>query len=313
MKIAGCVDRGGALPYLSVTAAARGGGRRVSGSRHASGAIQETVRHGQRAHRQGSCRADRRHQRPRRIAGGAERRRAPRQDFGIQGADRRGRDHRRPAGRSLRHHAGGRQAHARPAPLRRAARRRHRPPSGKDRGDGDRRGQDPGRDAAGLSQRARRQGRARHHGERLSGPARRRLDGRDLPVPGPRRRLHRARARRCGAPRAVPRRRHLRHQQRVRLRLSARQHEVHAGNHGPAPLQLLHRRRGRQHPDRRGAHAADHLGPVRGQLGHVPEGRPRDPRARAGRFRDRREGPRSHAHRRRRGARRGAAQPGTSS
>ena len=50
------------------------------------------------------------------------------------------------------------------------------------------------------------------------------------------------------------------------LRLPARQHEVHARGHGPARLQLRHRRRGRQHPDRRGAHAADHLRPGRGQL-----------------------------------------------
>ena len=50
------------------------------------------------------------------------------------------------------------------------------------------------------------------------------------------------------------------------LRLPARQHEVLAGGHGPARLQLRDRRRGRQHPGRRGAHAADHLRPERGQL-----------------------------------------------
>ena len=43
---------------------------------------------------------------------------------------------------------------------------------------------------------------------------------------------------------AVRRRHHLRHQQRVRLRLPARQHEVPAGGHGPARLLLRHRRRG---------------------------------------------------------------------
>ena len=37
---------------------------------------------------------------------------------------------------------------------------------------------------------------------------------------------------------AVRRRHHLRHQQRIRLRLPARQHEVPAGGHGPAGLQL---------------------------------------------------------------------------
>ena len=46
-----------------------------------------------------------------------------------------------------------------------------------DRRDEDRRGQDPGRDAAGLPQRHRRQGRARRHRERLPGQARRRVDG----------------------------------------------------------------------------------------------------------------------------------------
>ncbi len=38
--------------------------------------------------------------------------------------------------------------------------------------------------------------------------------------------------------RAVRRRHHLRHQQRVRLRLPARQHEVPAGGHGPARVRL---------------------------------------------------------------------------
>ena len=50
--------------------------------------------------------------------------------------------------------------------------------------------------------------------------------GADLPVPRPDRRRHRARAQRRRAPGGLRRRRHLRHQQRVRLRLSARQHEI---------------------------------------------------------------------------------------
>ena len=65
-------------------------------------------------------------------------------------------------------------------------------------------------------------------------------------------------------------RHHLRHEQRIRLRLSARQHE--AGRLWRRPLSqepaavpaaaaLRDRRRDRQHPDRRGPHAADHLGP----------------------------------------------------
>ncbi len=43
---------------------------------------------------------------------------------------------------------------------------------------------------------------------------------------------------------------HLRHQQRIRLRLSARQHEVLAGRNGPARPPLRDRRRGRLHPGR---------------------------------------------------------------
>ena len=66
-------------------------------------------------------------------------------------------------------------------------------------------------------------------------------------------------------------RHHLRHELRVRLRLPARQHGRLAGGEGPA-RRALHRggqaallpplrdrRRGRQHPHRRGPHAADHL------------------------------------------------------
>jgi len=40
------------------------------------------------------------------------------------------------------------------------------------------------------------------------------------------------------------------HQQRARLRLSARQHEVSARGHGPARAHLRHRGRGRLDPDR---------------------------------------------------------------
>ena len=59
-------------------------------------------------------------------------------------------------------------------------------------------------------------------------------------------------------------RRHLRHQLRVRLRLPARQHVLGARALRPARPQLRDRRRGRQHPDRRGAYAADHLRRPRG-------------------------------------------------
>ena len=61
------------------------------------------------------------------------------------------------------------------------------------------------------------------------------------------------------APREVRVRRHLWHQLRVRLRLPARQHGRLARRVRPSRLRLRDRRRGRQHPDRRGADAADHL------------------------------------------------------
>ena len=72
-------------------------------------------------------------------------------------------------------------------------------------------------------------------------------------------------------------RHHLRHQQRVRLRLPARQHEVRARGDGAARPPLRHRRRGRLDPDRRGAHAADHLRPGRGVDRQVLPDRPHHP------------------------------------
>ena len=87
------------------------------------------------------------------------------------------------------------------------------------------------------------------------------------------------------APEGLRLRHHLRHQQRVRLRLPARQHEVRARGHGPARPRLRDRGRGGLDPDRRGADAAHHLGPLRGehrdllplQPNHpvLDEGRPR--------------------------------------
>ena len=76
------------------------------------------------------------------------------------------------------------------------------------------------------------------------------------------------------APRRLSFRHHLRHQQRARLRLSARQYEVRARADGPAAVQFRHRRRGRFDPDRRGAHAADHLGPDRRQVRALYRARP---------------------------------------
>ena len=94
------------------------------------------------------------------------------------------------------------------------------------------------------------------------------------------RRHHRARARRRGAQENLRLRRHLRHQQRARLRLPARQHEVPHGGHGPARAHLRHRRRSGSHPDRRGAHAADHLRPARRPLRILQHHRQLHPRAR---------------------------------
>ena len=59
---------------------------------------------------------------------------------------------------------------------------------GQHRRDEDRRGQDPHLGAAGVPQRARRQGRAHGHRQRLPGPARRGEDGPDPPLPRPDRR-----------------------------------------------------------------------------------------------------------------------------
>ncbi len=61
-------------------------------------------------------------------------------------------------------------------------------------------------------------------------------------------------------------RRHLRDEQRVRLRLPARQHVVVARGVRAARPQLRDRRRGGLDPGRRGADPADHLGPGRAEL-----------------------------------------------
>ena len=62
-----------------------------------------------------------------------------------------------------------------------------------------------------------------------------------------------------GAEEPVRVRRHLRHQQRVRLRLPPRQHEDLARPDGAGAAGLRDRRRGGLDSDRRGADAADHL------------------------------------------------------
>ena len=93
---------------------------------------------------------------------------------------------------------------------------------------------------------------------------------------------------------AVRRRHHLRHQQRVRLRLPPRQHGDVAGAPDAARAQLRHRRRGRLDPHRRGPHAADHLGPRRRRraaLLQVRHHRPRPPARRGLRRRRGRSAP----------------------
>ena len=166
--------------------------------------------------------------------------------------------------RGLRRGARGQQAHAEDAPLRRPADRRHGAQRRQDRRDAHRRGQDADGDPAGLPQLAHRQGRAPGHGQRLPGPARCRVDGAALQLHGPHgRRQHAADVAR-GQAGGLRRRRDLRHEQRVRLRLPARQHGPGRRRPGRARPVLRDRRRGRLDPDRRGAHAADHQRPGRG-------------------------------------------------
>ncbi len=220
----------------------------------------------------------------------AVRRGAARQDRGVPAARGRRRVARRAAARSLRRGARGRQAGARHAPLRRPARRRHGAAQRQDRRDAHRRGQDPGRHAARLPQRAVGQGRARHHGERLPRQPRCRVDGPHLRLPRADHRLQPvAHVARPEAGR-LRRRHHLRHQQRVRLRLPARQHGVCGRRARAARAQLRDRRRGGLHPDRRGAHAADHLRPGRGPHRAVPQDEPGCADAQASGGRPRRQG-----------------------
>ncbi len=96
---------------------------------------------------------------------------------------------------------------------------------------------------------------------------------------GPHRRRHPARADRRRAAGRLRLRHHLRHEQRVRLRLPPRQHEVRARALRAARAPLRDRRRGGQHPHRRGADAAHHLGPGRGVDRALLRGRPHHPEA----------------------------------
>ena len=157
-----------------------------------------------------------------------------------------------------------RQARAPHAPLRRAAHRRHGPPQGHDRRDAHRRGQDPRRDARLLPERARGQGRPRRHRERLPRPPRRGVDGQALRLPRPDAPASSSTSRATREKRDAYRsRHHVRPEQRVRLRLPARQHEVQRARLRAARAELRDRRRGRLDPHRRGAHAAHHQRPGR--------------------------------------------------
>ena len=167
------------------------------------------------------------------------------------------------------------------AALRRPADRRLRAASGQDRGDEDGRRQDARRHAARLSECPRRRGRPCRHGQRLPGPARLGVDGQDLPLPRDDGRRHPARVERPGAAGRLRLRHHVRHEQRVRLRLSARQHEVRAGAFRPARAPLRDRGRSRQHPHRRSADAAHHFRARRGIDRPLLRGRSDRPAAQA--------------------------------
>ena len=180
-----------------------------------------------------------------------------------------GRDDRRPPHRGLRGRPRARPARPRDAPVRRPDDRRDDAQRRARRRDEDRRGQDLRRRAGGLPQRAHGARGPRGHGQRLPGQPRRRVDAAALRRARHQHRRDRVDDARGPAPRRLRRRRHLRHQRRVRLRLPARQHGRAAGRLRPARPLLLHRGRGRLDPDRRGPHAADHLRRPRGGDRHL--------------------------------------------
>ena len=68
-------------------------------------------------------------------------------------------------------------------------------------------------------------------------------------------------------------RHHLRHQQRIRLRLPARQPRLQSRGPRAAQAGVRHRRRSRLDPHRRSAHAADHFRPGRREHRAVPQDR----------------------------------------
>ena len=194
-----------------------------------------------------------------------------------------GRDARRPPARGVRRLPRGRPPLPQDAALRRPAHGRHGPARRQHRRDGHRRGQDARRHPGRLPQRARGQGRPRRHRQRLPRPPRRRVDEPALQRPGHDRRRHPVRHGLRGAAADLRLRHHLRHQQRVRLRLPPRQHEADQGVAGAGRAPLRDHRRGRQHPDRRGPDPADHLRPGLRRRPQVRRGRPDRPPAPEGR------------------------------
>ena len=118
--------------------------------------------------------------------------------------------------------------------------------------------------AAVVPERDHRPRRARGHGERLPGQVPVGVDGPGPPLPRHGGRRDPVPDGSGGAAQGLPRRHHLRHQQRVRLRLPARQHGAQPGGLRAARAPLRHRGRGRLDLDRRGADAADHLRSGRG-------------------------------------------------
>ena len=189
---------------------------------------------------------------------GALRRGARAQDGRVPGAPRQRSAPRRPPSRGVRQHARGRAPHDRAASLRRPADGRSRAAPRRDRGDAHRRGEDAGLHAPRLPERPRGRGRPPRDGQRLPGQARLGVDGRHLSVPGARGRIDPVADEPRTASAGLRRRHHVRHEQRVRLRLPARQHGDAPGAHGPARPPFRDRGRGRLDPDRRGADPADH-------------------------------------------------------
>ena len=154
-----------------------------------------------------------------------------------------------------------RPAHHRPAPLRRAADGRRGPALRLGRRDEDRRGQDPRVDPARVPQRADRQGRPPHHRQRLPGHAAT-PSGWARSTAGSGSRSAWSSPATTTPTTSAPQyalRHHLRHQQRVRLRLPARQHGACRRTTRCSGATPTHRRRGRLDPHRRGPHAAHHL------------------------------------------------------